>query len=235
MKRMFMLVVLAITAWSFSASAASLRVDAGVLQAWSFDFNLCQDQPEICTRLDDPEETYELVVIVWRMAGSSGRVDHDHPDHGRATRYLMPAGEPYQIAWSDRDPRRPCQSGDDASTGFEPAQGEWFDAGTGEYEHIVCVQKESTGEPVVTIASGVVPSTVAPSATSSTKTSSTTVQTTVLDAEDEEQIEPTQLDPDQQMTELPGPESVDDEEPPMAPTTEPRGDGEPDATMAGGA
>jgi hypothetical protein len=72
MKRTVSLLVLVTAVSAFSAAAASLHVDAGVLQAWSFDVDLCEDQPDFCAPPDEPGDVYELEVTVWRMDGNSG-------------------------------------------------------------------------------------------------------------------------------------------------------------------
>jgi hypothetical protein len=69
MKRAFSLVVLVIAASAVHASAASLQVDAGILQAWRYDVDLCRDNPELCVPPEGADDTLE----VWRMDGTSGK------------------------------------------------------------------------------------------------------------------------------------------------------------------
>jgi hypothetical protein len=152
------LLVLVTTASAFSASAASLRVDAGVLQTWAYDVDLCRDHAELCVPAEDPHEVYELEVEVWRMDGHSGKREgiDAYP-----YRYRIPTGEPYLIAWSNGDPERACHKPGSSHSaprdpfGFEgPRAGGYFEPGSDVVHHVVCVQRGAVGEPAVSIASG---------------------------------------------------------------------------------
>jgi hypothetical protein len=93
MRRAFALLVLVAAATVSNASAASMRVDAGILQAWSFDVDLCAEQPDICVPLVDPDDVYELELEVSTPDevdtssngaelehDGSGNEGHDDPD-----------------------------------------------------------------------------------------------------------------------------------------------------------
>jgi hypothetical protein len=183
MKRAFSLLVLVAAVSAFSASAASLRVDAGVLQVWHFAVDLCRDHPELCVPPEGPDDIYTLEVEVWRMDGNSGKREGiDAPTH----RFQLPAGASYLISWSEANSDRTChrsgqgQGGGGGSEHAPPGTlhgfGE-FDAGSDVVRHVVCVQDGHTGEPVVRIVGGDVVSPLSgPEASALSTTSSATTE-----------------------------------------------------------
>jgi hypothetical protein len=102
MKRVFWILLLVVAASTFSASAASLRVDAGVLQAWTLEVDLCADEPSLCPQPpgEDPVIRVSLEVRVYNSSGQYS-IEHSWLRHHLAT-----VGETYWLHWVGADDSR---------------------------------------------------------------------------------------------------------------------------------
>jgi hypothetical protein len=72
MKRTLSFLLLVAAASTFSAAAASLHVDAGVLHAWSFDVDVCADQPGLCEQ-PAPLVTITFLDVLFNPGGQAPR------------------------------------------------------------------------------------------------------------------------------------------------------------------
>lgn len=129
-----------------TASAASLKVDVGVLQAWTVNVDLldCDAHP------DAPHCAEEIHVAVTfeihHYAGNSRRPDHTDV----LGPYLIPAGRLYNVEWSGHE--RACSTEPLHPNGTNGP----FETDDTDLVHTLCVQKGQAGVLTVTLDDGTV-------------------------------------------------------------------------------